>query len=46
MPTPTDKHFYNKAKSIADSIYKKPSAYKSGCLAQKSKEMVRIYVYI
>ena len=44
MPTPTDKELYNKAKSIADSIYKKPSAYKSGFIVQKYKEMGGRYI--
>lgn len=30
---------YNKAKMIADKIYKKPSAYKSGFIIKKYKEM-------
>ena len=39
MPTPTDINLYNKAKNIADEAYKKPSAYKSGYIVKKYKEM-------
>ena len=39
MPTPTDMNLYNKAKKIADEVYKKPSAYKSGFIVKKYKEM-------
>ena len=30
MPTPIDTELYNKVKQIADNVYKKPSAFKSG----------------
>ena len=30
MPIVNDKNLYAKAKKMADEIYKKPSAYKSG----------------
>ena len=39
MPTPTDINLYNKAKKKADEVYKKPSAYKSGFIVKKYKEM-------
>jgi hypothetical protein len=39
MPIPEDKELYNKAKEYADAIYKKPSAYKSGYIVKKYKEM-------
>ena len=39
MPTPTDISLYNEVKKIADEVYKKPSAYKSGFIVKKYKEM-------
>ena len=35
MAIPTDIDLYNKAKQIADEVYKKPSAYKSGFIVKK-----------
>lgn len=32
MPTPKDEKLYKKIKEIADTVYSKPSAYKSGFL--------------
>lgn len=37
MPTPKDKVLYDKVKKIADEIYKKSSAYKSGYIVQEYK---------
>ena len=39
MPKPTNITLYNKAKELADEVYKKPSAYKSGFIVEKYKEM-------
>jgi hypothetical protein len=39
MPTPTNLSLYNKVKEYADTIYKKPSAYKSGFIVKKYKEL-------
>ena len=39
MPTPTDKDLYEKVKSLADKIYDKPSAYKSGYIVKTYKEL-------
>jgi hypothetical protein len=39
MPTPTNLPLYNKVKEYADTIYKKPSAYKSGFIVKKYKEL-------
>lgn len=39
MPIPIDTTLYEKAKQIADRIYKKPSAYKSGFIVKKYKEL-------
>lgn len=44
MPTPADPELYEKAKEIADAIYKKPSAYKSGFIVQTYKEMGGAYL--
>ena len=41
MNTPKDKQLYEKAKSIADTTYKKPSAYKSGFIVKKYKELYK-----
>lgn len=43
MPTPINMDLYNKAKKIADEVYKKPSAYKSGFIVKKYKEMGGTY---
>jgi hypothetical protein len=39
MAIPKDMKLYNKVKSEADKIYKKPSAYKSGYIVKKYKEL-------
>ena len=39
MPTPIDKTLYEKVKKEADKIYSKPSAYKSGYIVKKYKEL-------
>tara|TARA_R110000868_G_scaffold321239_2_gene582291 strand:+ start:405 stop:767 length:363 start_codon:yes stop_codon:yes gene_type:complete len=38
-PLPTNKSLYEKAKAIADKTYKKSSAYKSGFIVKKYKEL-------
>lgn len=44
MPTPADPKLYAKAKKIADEKYSKPSAYKSGFIVQKYKDMGGTYI--
>lgn len=39
MPIIDDPDLYDKARAIADKIYKKPSAYKSGFIVKKYKEL-------
>jgi hypothetical protein len=39
MPTPTNQKLYEQVKRYADSIYEKPSAYKSGFIVKKYKEL-------
>lgn len=39
MPTPLDIKLYERVKKQADEIYKKPSAYKSGWIVKKYKEL-------
>ena len=39
MPIPKDKVLYDKVKEEADKVYKKPSAYKSGYIVKKYKEL-------
>jgi hypothetical protein len=39
MPIPKDKELYEKVKKEADIIYKKPSAFKSGFIVKKYKEL-------
>ena len=39
MPIILNKDIYEKAKTIADTIYKKSSAYKSGFIVKKYKEL-------
>jgi hypothetical protein len=39
MPTPLDADLYAKVKKEADKIYTKPSAYKSGYIVKKYKEL-------
>ena len=38
MAVPKDKQLYEKAKRMADEVYKKPSAFKSGYIVKKYKE--------
>jgi len=44
MPTPTNIELYNKVKEYADTIYEKPSAYKSGFIVKKYKELGGTYL--
>lgn len=44
MPTPKDKILYEKVKKMADKIYEKSSAYKSGYIVKKYKEMGGDYI--
>ena len=39
MPKVLNPELYEKAKQLADQIYKKPSAYKSGFIVKKYKEL-------
>lgn len=39
MSHPKDEKLWNKVKSLADKIYSKPSAYKSGFMVKKYKEL-------
>ena len=39
MPTPKDPALYERVKKEADKIYAKPSAYKSGYIVKKYKEL-------
>jgi hypothetical protein len=43
MPIPKNKILYEKVKMMADEIYKKPSAYKSGYIVKKYKYDMMIY---
>jgi hypothetical protein len=44
MPTPVNQDLYNRVKKYADTIYKKPSAYKSGFIVKKYKELGGEYI--
>ena len=44
MPIPKDKKLYNRVRAMADDIYKKPSAYKSGYIVKKYKELGGEYI--
>lgn len=44
MPTPANKELYSKVKEYADTVYKKPSAYKSGFIVKKYKELGGTYI--
>jgi len=44
MPTPANIKLYEKVKKYADSIYAKPSAYKSGFIVRKYKELGGTYI--
>lgn len=39
MPTPLNKELYDKVKSEADRVYDRPSAYKSGWIVKRYKEL-------
>jgi hypothetical protein len=39
MPTILDQDLYDKVKKEADKVYSKPSAYKSGWIVKKYKEL-------
>ena len=39
MPTPINTELYDKVKLYADSIYEKPSAYKSGFIVKTYKQL-------
>jgi len=43
MNIPMNMNLYNKVKEQADKIYKKPSAYKSGYIVKKYKELGGTY---
>jgi hypothetical protein len=43
MPIVNDKNLYEKVKKMADKIYDKPSAYKSGFIVKKYKELGGTY---
>lgn len=44
MPTPQNKSLYEKVKKEADAIYKKPSAYKSGWIVKRYKQLGGKYI--
>jgi hypothetical protein len=44
MPIPKDKALYNRVRAMADEVYKKPSAYKSGYIVKKYKELGGEYI--
>lgn len=44
MPIPTNPELYKKVKAYADTIYAKPSAYKSGFIVKKYKELGGEYI--
>lgn len=39
MPVPLNPNLYARARKIADAVYDRPSAYKSGFIVKKYKEM-------
>lgn len=41
MPTAKDPQLYEQARAEADKVYKKPSAYKSGFIVKKYKELYK-----
>jgi len=41
MPEPVDKKLYEQVKKSIDKIYNKPSAYKSGAIVKKYKEIFK-----
>ena len=44
MPKPVNTVLYAKAKKIADAVYNRPSAYKSGFIVKKYKELGGKYI--
>ena len=44
MAIPKDQKLYAKVKKMADQIYEKPSAYKSGFIVKKYKELGGEYI--
>lgn len=44
MPTPSNQTLYNKVKKYANEVYEKPSAYKSGFIVKKYKELGGTYI--
>ena len=44
MPTPADPALYAKAREVADAVYSKPSAYKSGFIVKTYKELGGTYI--
>jgi len=44
MPTPSNPTLYNRVKKLADQTYTKPSAYKSGFIVKKYKELGGTYI--
>jgi hypothetical protein len=44
MPIIANQELYNKVKEYADTIYQKPSAYKSGFIVKKYKELGGTYI--
>lgn len=44
MPIPTNPKLYEQVKKYADTIYEKPSAYKSGFIVKKYKELGGEYI--
>ena len=43
MPTPNDKKLYARVKKLADTVYSKPSAYKSGYIVKEYKRQGGTY---
>ena len=44
MPTPSNPTLYNKVKKYADTVYSKPSAYKSGFIVKTYKKHGGTYI--
>ena len=44
MPIPKNKTLYDKIKKMADKVYKKPSAYKSGYIVKEYKRQGGTYL--
>jgi hypothetical protein len=44
MPIPKDKELYNRVRAMANQVYNKPSAYKSGYIVKKYKELGGEYI--